>query len=213
MDKDWNDCEGPDLVEKFTPLSDPMLIRTLDVAPSYVSRRPEEPRWVPTAVSGLLQCLFNYRPNCSVLFLDFDWLPPPDQPFDDSCGYGTRISTEAIGEPIVTDMTDSDHACVLSSHPELCDILYPTDFGALAGLTEAMLRIRDNNVGKGDDKSESFLAEATKQSDFLLKYGRKEVDATRGQIWGYTPLLHDFSNYSALVVKKRHIQERKAQKR
>ena len=43
------------------------------------------------------------------------------------------------------------------------------------------------------------IVESMKQSDFLLKHGGNEINKTKN-IFGYTPLLDDFSNCSVLTV-------------
>jgi hypothetical protein len=39
-----------------------------------------------------------------------------------------------------------------------------------------------------------------KQSEFMLKYGKHEVDQTKSWLTGYSPLINDFGNCSVLEV-------------
>ena len=168
--------------EEFHPLTDPLLRDVLDAAPSYAKGTGRRPKWVPTVACGVVRRLYEARPNCSLVFADFDWLPAPE--LIDGQSIAKRRSLEADGEPIITDMDDVDHACYLTA-PRLCDILYPTDF----------LKLGDY-VAKASSSSNTKV-ETMKQADFLAKYGSNQVDQTRNWM-GYTPLLEDFSNYSVV---------------
>lgn len=181
------------LMEAFVPLSDPLLASVLDAVPSYAGRSAS---WVPTTACGLIRRLFTERPNSGLLMIDFDWLPPPDldprnhRAEGEGAAPGRRRSVEAVGEPLITDMTDRDHECYLTA-PRHCDILFPTDFDKLALFVE---RIGEES-GVGNTN-----ARAMKQFEFLMEYGGEEVEGTRSRWTGYSPLLHDFSNYSVLAV-------------
>ena len=218
----------PPLEEVFVPLTDPLLISALRDAPAYAPTIGGDARWVPTAAIGLLRRLLSKDGTSSlslssslpprrrrggggaidVLLIDFDWLPPPDPILEVKGGErGKRRKSSsrwAEGEPLVTDMNDTDRSCYLSSHPDLCDILFPTDFERLAKAARIM--------GGGGDNGARVEAERMKQSEFLIRYGSEEVDRTRGGRWrkwlwggwggggGYTPLLDDFTNCSALTI-------------
>jgi SAM-dependent MidA family methyltransferase len=172
--------------EEFHPLTDPLLRDVLEAAPSYARGTGRRPKWVPTVACGVIRRLYEARPNASLVFADFDWLPPPE--LIDGRSIVERRSAEADGEPIITDMADVDHACYLTA-PRLCDILYPTDFAKLGDYVARTAAAASANV----------RVETMKQADFLVKYGPEQVDQTRS--WtGYTPMLDDFSNYSVAVA-------------
>mmetsp|Transcript_18168 Transcript_18168/g.52495 ORF Transcript_18168/g.52495 Transcript_18168/m.52495 type:complete len:461 (-) Transcript_18168:28-1410(-) len=186
------ESNGP-LLETFAPLSDPLLKSVLDAVPSYVGRSFSSPRWVPTVACGLIHRLLMERPNSSLLMVDFDWLPPPDLD-PNPAGSPSRRSVQAAGEPLITDMTDRDHECYLSA-PGHCDVLFPTDFDKLAMFAE--------KIGADIGLKNPVDARVMKQWEFLEEYGGEEVEKTRSWLTGYTPLLHDFSNYSVLAVTPR----------
>lgn len=170
--------------EEFHPLTDPLLRDVLDAAPSFAKGTGRRPKWVPTVACGVVRRLYEARPNCSLVFADFDWLPAPE--LIDGQSIAKRRSLEADGEPIITDMNDVDHACYLTA-PRLCDILFPTDTAKLG-----------DYVAKASSPSNTRV-ETMKQADFLVKYGSGQVDQTRN--WsGYTPLVEDFSNYSVVTA-------------
>ena len=176
--------------EVFKPINDKLLKSILSIAPGlYAPKASQCPRWIPTTALGVLLKLFDCRPNTSIAFADFDWLPPPD--LADSCT--AALAEPSIGDPLVTDMDGNDHACYLSSPRDaLCDILFPTDFERLAGFLHAVINLTDN-------VSVSHM----KQSEFLLKYGRQEVEKTKSWLTGYSPLINDFGNCSVLEVTPR----------
>ena len=175
--------------ETFSPLKDPLLQHILSLAPSiYTPISSQGPRWVPTVALGILMKLFECRPNSSVAFADFDWLPPPD--------LGTyESSLQLAGDPIVTDMKGNDHLSYLTSPPDaLCDILFPTDFGRLA----AFAKLAHASIVKSERE---IITKSMKQSDFLMQYGADEVKRTT--CWsGYSPMINDFGNCSVLAVTK-----------
>ena len=175
--------------EEFHPLTDPLLRDVLEAAPSYARGTGRRPQWVPTVACGVIRRLYAARPNASLVFADFDWLPPPE--LMDGRSITERRSAEADGEPIITDMDDVDHACYLTA-PQLCDILYPTDFAKLGDYVA-------RTAAASSSSSSSARVETMKQADFLVKYGAEQVDQTRS--WtGYTPLLDDFSNCSVVTA-------------
>jgi len=188
------------LEEKFLPLSDPLLKQIITLQPSYVPLNftNAKPRWIPTVACGLLRNIFNQCPNSSVIFADFDWLPRPTLDFG---SVRDRKSTEGLGEPLVTDMDDVDHECYLSS-PNLCDVLFPTDFNLLAEFAGTLLQEKSKKE-KGKERGlYPWVVCARKQSEFLLEYGKKELEGTRSYWTGYTPLLEDFSNCSVLTISR-----------
>jgi hypothetical protein len=159
----------------------------LSIAPElYVPKVSQGPRWIPTVALGVLLKLFDCRPNTRIAFADFDWLPPPD--LAESCA--AALAEPSIGDPLVTDMEGNDYACYLSPPQDaLCDILFPTDFERLARFVHAAINPTYN-------VSVSHM----KQSEFMLKYGKHEVDQTKSWLTGYSPLINDFGNCSVLEV-------------
>ena len=175
--------EGTECREVFEPLTDPLLAELIEDAPSFVSGTGRRPIWIPTVACGVIRRLYEERPNASMILADFDWLPALDL---EERSIVRRASVLADGEPIITDMDDVDHVCYATA-PRRCDILFPTDYLRLADY----VRKRAKGLAQ---------VRVTKQADFLLEYGRDHVDATRGWIGGFTPLLEDFSNYSILAA-------------
>ena len=179
-------------VETYSPLSDPLLKRISEVRPSlYTPLASQGPRWVPSVALGFLMRLYECRPNSSVAFADFDWLPPADVGTIPARQDSDILMAEpAIGDPIVTDMSGKDHPCYLTSPPDApCDILYPTDFGRLAAFASGLL------------STDGLACQHMKQSEFLLRYGNAEVNRTRGYT-GYSPMIHDFGNTSVFITSK-----------
>lgn len=191
--------------EEFSPMNDdPLLQRILSIAPNlYTPMISHGPRWIPTVALGVLMKLFECRPNSSVAFADFDWLPPPDVGNYSSAKHHENDSEillpgaePAIGDPLVTDMEGNDHLSYLTSPPDaLCDILFPSDFGRLA----AFIKQYHASIANSD-----IDAKAMKQSDFLMKYGSTEVNKTKSWLTGYSPLINDFGNCSVLTVIPQH---------
>ena len=182
--------------EIFTPLNDKLLQDILSIAPHlYAPTVSQGPRWVPTVALGVLMKIFECRPNATVAFADFDWLPAPD--VTDSLKLA--IAERALGDPLVTDMTGKDHSCYLSSPPDaLCDILFPTDFGRLAAFVNEFCATKKKSRGKFP-----ITVSSLKQNEFLLKHGAHEVEKTKSWLTGYSPLIHDFGNCSVLEVVPR----------
>ena len=168
--------------ENFIPLSDPLLKQVLRQVPAY-GGQGGIPIWVPTVACGVLMEIAKARPNRWLLMADFDYLPPPDL----KPGTMKRKTLEAVGEPIVTDMDDTDHDCFLNS-PHLVDILFPTDFDNLAQFA--------TKVFAGDNVT------VMKQRQFLLDVGPSQVQATKGRWTGYSPMVDDFYNCSVLTVSR-----------
>jgi len=180
--------------EKFSRLSDPHLTKILSIAPSLYTPTVG-PRWVPTVALGMLMKMYDCRPNSSVAFADFDWLPPPD--LRDS--YLSHVEA-AVGDPIVTDMGGIDHPSYLTEPPGLlCDILFPTDFGRLSDFATQYLTKKVDKLSRNDTTRFEFAANAMKQREFLLKYGYDEIQKTKA--WSnYSPLIDDFGNCSVLTI-------------
>ena len=88
------------LKEEYTPLSDDLLSLILKLAPEYTMSSVLS--WIPTVACGVLHRLYKERPNSTLMFADFDWLPPPELTKEQ--GEKQRTSIWAPGEPIVTDM-------------------------------------------------------------------------------------------------------------
>lgn len=169
--------------EVFVPLMDPLLTNVLKRVPSYV-KTTMSPVWVPSVACGVLRHLLKQRPNLSLAFADFDWLPPPDLELANE----TSSSYWAHGEPIITDMDGTDHLCYLNAPPH-CDVLFPTDFQQLASFLKRSIADREN-----------WTVKVLKQGDFLQTFGPSHVQATKSWLTGHTPLLHDFSNCSVLTL-------------
>jgi len=188
--------------EVWVPLKDGLLQRILRMAPEYMSSAPERyftPHWIPTVISGVIQRLYQDRPNSSVLLADFDWLPLPV--------FDKMVSTRrpdtvapAIGDPLVTDMNDIDHECYVSA-PPLCDILFPTDFDKLAVMAQREL---ESYSTSSKTSTSTIIAQrkvhVMKQAEFLRVYGPEQIQNTRSTWTGFTPLLEDFSNCSVLTI-------------
>ena len=176
--------------EVFSPLSDPLLKHILSVAPHvYNPTSSHGPRWIPTVALSILLKAFECRPNSSIAFADFDYLPPSD--VSTTQQHNIPLAETAVGDPIVTDMQGHDHPCYLTTPPNtLCDILFPTDFERMATFATKAIEQQSNK------------ASAMKQSDFLIKYGSDEVKKMKG--WtGYCPMIDDFGNTSVFTVTQR----------
>lgn len=184
--------EEPQWQENFVPLSDPLLSKVLEIAPKAYTRSSLI-AWIPSVACGLLHRLHQERPNSTVMLADFDWLPPPDITDNGNQGRG---SIWATGEPIITDMKGTDHECYLQAPPH-CDILFPTDFSKLANFVS-----QSWNISESENNSHLEVS-VLKQSDFLQKYGPEQVEATKSWLTGFSPMLHDFGNCSALTVTRR----------
>jgi hypothetical protein len=175
--------------EVFCKLSDPLLSKVLDMAPTY-TRTPIS--WVPTVACGVLQRLIQERPNAQLLMADFDWLPAPDRLDADA---PARLSHWAEGEPLTTSMDSTDFECYLQA-PPFCDVLFPTNFGKLASFVRTAWR------GQGDVGVGAGVVTVHKQADFLQLYGPEQVQLTKSWLTGFSPLLHDFANCSVLSVTR-----------
>ncbi|GAX28545.1 hypothetical protein FisN_12Hh087 [Fistulifera solaris] len=164
--------------EVFVPLTDPLLQQMVS---QFLGHHRRPVTWFPTVALRLLQQILEHPSATQLLFMDFDHLPEPNQLYSHH-----RHSTWAPGEPLVTDMNDCDHLCYLTPNADQhCDILFPTDF--------LQLHRAAQTFHKG-------VVTTTKQSQFLQAYGPEQVEATQSWLTGYTPLLHDFVNCSALTV-------------
>lgn len=175
------------------PLDDPCLIDLLKTQPNY---HPTDgfPRWVPSVATQLLKHIFDCRPNSSVILADFDYLPSPEIV---SKSITKRLSVKADGEPLCTDMDDIDHECYLTA-PPLCDILFPTDFYDLAFYTVKVIEKQTLN----GTVILPWEVRVMKQTEFLLKFGPDQIEATKSRWSGYSPLIHDFNNCSVLYVSR-----------
>ena len=180
------------LNEVYVPLEDELLSTIIDIYPSYVPIQGYS--WVPSVAAQMLTRLFEERPNASIVLADFDYLPPPDVV---STSSHTRLSQRADGEPLVTDMNDVDHECYLTS-PPLCDVLFPTDFGALQGYVSATME----ETLEDKDNIRPWDVVIQKQSGFLASFGQHQVEETKSRWSGYTPILQDFSNCSVISVSR-----------
>jgi hypothetical protein len=174
--------------ELFCKLSDPLLSKVIDMAPTYTRSSIS---WVPTVACGVLQRLIQERPNAQLLVADFDWLPAPDRLLADA---PARLSRWAEGEPLTTSMDSTDFECYLQA-PPFCDVLFPTNFGKLASFVRKAWRGRGDAGGGG-------VVTVHKQADFLQLYGPEQVEPTKSWLTGFSPLLHDFANCSVLTVTR-----------
>lgn len=174
--------EKQEYEEKFVLLSDSLLKNVLKVFPNnYFTSNP---KWVPSVAYGFFEKLLKHRPNSKLVIADFDRLPPPDlhdQP------PSSRLALDS-GGPLVTS-EGIDYPCYLSS-PVASDILFPTDFQAMRYFISKQLN------------SNFVHVDQMKQAQFLLRYGEKEVNKTRN-VFGYTPLIYDFTNCSVLTTSSR----------
>lgn len=174
------------LEEVFVPLTDPLLQQLVT---KFIGTQRRPVTWFPTVAYRLLQQILEQQPTTQLLLMDFDSLPHPDRLRNHH-----RNSTWAYGEPLVTDMDDMDHLCYLTPRDDQhCDILFPTDFRQLHRAAQTIL-------SSSSSSSSSSQVTTAKQSQFLQAYGPAQVEATQSWLTGYTPLLHDFVNCSALTV-------------
>lgn len=176
--------------EVFSKLSDPLLQRIVELAPTY-TREPLS--WVPTVAGGVFERIVKDRPNAQLLLADFDWLPPPDRLQADA---PPRCSHWAAGEPLVTSMDSTDYECYLQAPPN-CDILFPTNFQKLSSLARKLY------------KPVGGVVTVQKQADFLQTYGPEQVSQTASWLTGFSPMLHDFANCSVLTVSHPPAADRK----
>ena len=175
--------DNGELVEVFVEMEDSLLVDMLHTAPSLRATHLGRITWVPSVAFGILKHISKVRPKTSVALADFDYLPPPDLIPSEK----KRKSKWATGEPIVTCMDGQDHECYLDA-PPFCDVLFPTDFAKLSTLAK---KIWGTNA----------VVSTMKQSEFLELYGADEVNATKSWLTGYSPLIHDFGNCSALTIR------------
>lgn len=198
----WNATRSTN-EEVFVPLSDPLLKKVIQAVPSYVQLYP---CWIPSVACGVLHHAIQQRPNLGIVLADFDWLPASDVDAATPVVAGKDpASTWAEGEPIVTDMSGTDHECYLSAPPH-CDILFPTDFDKLASFVRrsylSPINRRRTSSTSSSSSSLPFLptVRVEKQSEFLQRVGPEHVALTRSWLSGHTPLLHDFVNCSVFTV-------------
>lgn len=173
--------------EVFVPLQDPLLQRVIKAVPGYIKTYPT---WIPSVACGVINHVVHRRPNLTIAFADFDWLPPPDlhnRPTSDEAP--SRLTAWGEGEPIITDMSSVDHECFLRAPPH-CDILYPTDFDKLGSFAQRTLA----------SMKRKSTVRVEKQSDFLERYGSAHVQNTKSWLTGHSPLLDDFVNCSVLTI-------------
>ena len=178
------------MTEEMMPLQDSLLQRILPYYPliqhTSNNMNNQEVQWIPSVACGFLYRLFQQceNQNWNVLFADFDYLPPPTLTKNNN---KQRKSIPALEEPLITCMKDQDHECYLT-YLDHCDILYATNFDALAQYVRNCTR-------------NSKKVNVMKQADFLQLHGPQQIEATTS--FGYTPLLHDFSNCSILTVSNK----------
>ena len=185
------------LEEHFYPLTDPLLHEITKFQSLYIpSQHTMAQKWVPSVACGMIQQIYQERPNSSLLLADFDWLPPP---ILEKRSIDERKSLYSDYEPLITDMNDIDHACYLTA-PPICDVLFPTDFPLLGGFVSTIL---ENLSACAVSRQVLLSVGIEKQSDFLLRFGDQEVKRTTSRWTGYNPLLRDFSNCSVLTVSRR----------
>jgi len=179
------------------PIQDSLIQYTLEMAPEYYPAQNtgvQYKRWIPTTAAAIIKRLLSHRPNTSLLFADFDWLPPPNITAASMKGqleHSQAHDSICLGEPLITDMNGIDHECLFSA-PSHCDILFPTNFATLATLLQRQIQTENSCHIKS-------TVRVMKQSSFLLEYGPEIINPTINSWTGYTPLLEEFANGSVLV--------------
>jgi hypothetical protein len=177
-----------DVVETFVTLRDPLLQSIVEAVPKVLAplKTSGAIRWIPSVACGVLHHLFQCRGDMHVILADFDWLPTfPDAP------------TVSPGSPLITCMNGIDHSCYIAA-PDLCDILFPTDFDFLAKFIRAT--ITDASFKSNNDDSCRHHISIMKQGDFLNMIGEVHIKSTQSWLTGYSPLLGDFANCSVLTA-------------
>lgn len=177
-----------DWEETFVTLRDPLLQNIVAAIPNVIAplQTNGSIRWIPSVACGVLHHLFQYRGDMHVILADFDWLPTlPDAP------------TSSPGSPLITCMNGIDHSCYTTA-PDLCDILFPTDFEFLAKFISATMTAA--SVRSTNDKSCRHHVSIMKQGDFLNRIGEEHIKATQSWLTGYSPLVGDFANCSVLTA-------------
>ena len=199
-----SEIDSSELEEHFYPLTDPLLHEMTQIQPLYIPSQNMAQKWIPSVACGMIQQLYQQRPNASLLLADFDWLPPPTL---QTGSIHTRKSLSSDYEPLITDMNDIDHACYLTA-PPMCDVLFPTDFPLLGAFVSSLLTNLFTCADKSSRATTSIrgpcnIVNIDKQRDFLLKFGDEEIKRTTSRWTGYNPLLQDFSNCSVLTVSRK----------
>jgi Putative S-adenosyl-L-methionine-dependent methyltransferase len=235
VDTNFNDSgQYEHQYEVYVPLTDSLVQHVLQYYPLPVSgQQVEQYYWIPTIACGLIYGLLKERPNALFLFADFDSFansPPkatnPSKYISTApVNLGNKNITPsnqlnpryhypppAIGEPIVTDMNDIDLISYLDKADTATDILFPTNFHALATYirsihqeisstkTTITTSMMNSNIGNVDtDHKNSQVVLVQKQYDFLKLHGPQQVQATTSYCFGYSPMIHDFENCSILT--------------
>lgn len=190
------DDESHEVKERFRPLEDLLISRMIEFNPSYIPQFGQ--RWIPSVAGAMIGSLFQARPNASVVIADFDYLPPSDIHLNSSLFECPRNEQ---GRPLITDMNDRDYESYLTA-PPLCDILFPTDFHLLRDYIEAAMKY---HLSKEHDVR-PWKVSVQKQSQFLAKFGPKQVKDTTSRWTGFSPLVEDFSNCSVLHISRMDTQ-------
>ena len=208
-----------------------------------LSQRKEQYYWIPTIACGMIHSILKERPNALLLFADFDCfmnVPPKTMKptrhvevvpvsttvvVNDTTFTGSSTTTSntscsvrhpipAMGEPIVTDMNDTDLISYLHTSDTATDILFPTNFPALATFIQSIhpSLVSTNATpettskttttscsGSKQNSPSRSIATVQKQYDFLQWYGPQQVQATTSCFFGYSPMIHDFENCSILT--------------
>ena len=217
--------------EVYAPLTDALLQHVLQHYPlPVVEQRQPQYFWIPTVACGTIYGILKERPNAMLLLADFDSfqkttiMPPVSHhhaPYHDY--------RPALGEPIVTDMNDQDLSSYLHPPVTPTDILFPTNFPALAAYltsisvaptcqsTTGAHSLVDTTTARGvhqdiphDNDNDTTTTTTTtrrgqvvtvqKQCDFLQRHGPQQVQATTSLVTGYSPMIHDFENCSILTL-------------
>lgn len=181
--------------EVLKPLEDELITQMVESNPFYVPKMGH--KWIPTVAGGMLSRLFQARSNAAVIIADFDYLPPSDNQ-SKQASVSELVSRREQGEPLITDMNDTDHECYLTA-PPFCDILFPTDFQLLG---DFIVKILNEQSSRDNDICCPWDVIVRKQSEFLAEFGSKQVDETTSRWTGFSPLLDDFSNCSIVCVSR-----------
>jgi Putative S-adenosyl-L-methionine-dependent methyltransferase len=189
---------GP-MKEIFVPLSDLILQNILQYYPVVQSPFQTECYWIPTVACGIIHGLFKERPDACLLFADFDSFvnaipnPAVSAPTaTEGISSDTRTPLPAVGDPVVTDMNDVDLSSYMQCSETATDILFPTNFYALAYFVKACRQLVAS-------RKFPLRTIVRKQNEVLQIHGPEQVHATTSWWTGYSPMIHDFVNCSILT--------------
>jgi Putative S-adenosyl-L-methionine-dependent methyltransferase len=183
--------------ELFVPLSDPILQNVLQNYPIVQSPYQTQCYWIPTVACGIIRAIFKERPEAFLLLADFDSfvnaVPKPASAVMADAPSDTIAPLPAVGDPIVTNMNDVDLTSYLQLSETATDILFPTNFHALAAFLRACRQPLMS-------RTYPVCTMVQKQSEFLQIHGPEQVKSTTSWWTGFSPMVHDFVNCSILSV-------------